>query len=144
MKKSANEVMQDILYAAVLDGIAALKAGSGGMPNALLRDIGAIHPNTAYADLPKELQAAIGTSVRNAFTRLLKEGYAVAPNDGSAPRPRPAGGSPTIVPRGVNRPPQGQRPGGARPSGPRPNNRPGGGGPGGNRGGPPKGPRGPR
>lgn len=135
MKKSANEVMQDILYAAVLDGIAALKAGSGGMPNALLRDIGAIHPNTAYADLPKDLQTAIGASVRNAFTRLLKEGYAVAPNDGSAPRPRPAGGSPTIVPRGVNRPPQGPRPAGPRP------NRPG--GPGG-RGGPGKGPRGPR
>lgn len=79
MQRAANEVMQSILFSAVLDAIAALKAGSGGLPNQLLRDVQAIHPNVTFADLPKGLQAAIEQSTRAAFTQLLKEGYAVGP-----------------------------------------------------------------
>jgi hypothetical protein len=71
--------MQSILFSAVLDGIAALKRGSKGLPNQLLRDVQAIHPNVTFADLPKELQDAIVESTRSAFTQLLKEGYAVGP-----------------------------------------------------------------
>ena len=63
----------------MLDGIAALKRGSGGLPNQLLRDVQAIHPNVTFADLPKALQDAIAASTRAAFTQLLKEGYAVGP-----------------------------------------------------------------
>lgn len=88
MTRSATEVMQDIISSAVLDSIDALKGASKGMPNTLLRDLNAIHANTAFADLPKDLQAAISASVRAAFTRLLKEGYAVAPA-GSAPQRTP-------------------------------------------------------
>jgi hypothetical protein len=79
MARAATEVMQSIIFSAVLDGIAALKRASGGLPNQLLRDVQAIHPNVTQADLPKELQDAIAETTRAAFTQLLKEGYAVGP-----------------------------------------------------------------
>ena len=79
MPRAANDVMQSIIFSAVLDGIAALKRASGGLPNQLLRDVQAIHANVTFADLPKELQEAIAESTRTAFTQLLKEGYAVGP-----------------------------------------------------------------
>jgi hypothetical protein len=79
MQRSANEVMQSIVFSAVLDAIAALKSASGGLPNQLLRDVQAIHPNVTFADLPKALQDAIVESTRAAFTQLLKDGYAVGP-----------------------------------------------------------------
>jgi hypothetical protein len=79
MARAANDVMQSIIFSAVLDSLAALKRASGGLPNQLLRDVQAIHPNVTFADLPKELQDAIVESTRTAFTQLLKEGYAVGP-----------------------------------------------------------------
>jgi len=79
MQRAANDVMQSILFSAVLDAVAALKSASGGLPNQLLRDVQAIHPNVTFADLPKELQDAIANSTRAAFTQLLKDGYAVGP-----------------------------------------------------------------
>jgi hypothetical protein len=71
--------MQSIIFSAVLDGLAALKRASGGLPNQLLRDVQAIHPNVTFADLPKELQGQIAETTRAAFSQLLKEGYAVGP-----------------------------------------------------------------
>ena len=79
MSRAANDVMQSVIFSAVLDAIAALKSASGGLPNQLLRDVQAIHPNVTFADLPKGLQDAIAASTRGAFTQLLKEGYAVGP-----------------------------------------------------------------
>jgi len=79
MPRAANDVMQSIIFSAVLDGLAALKRASGGLPNQLLRDVQAIHPNVTFADLPKELQEQIAETTRAAFTALLKEGYAVGP-----------------------------------------------------------------
>ena len=79
MQRAATDVMQSIIFSAVLDALAALKRASGGLPNQLLRDVQAIHPNVTYADLPKELQDQIVESTRAAFTGLLKEGYAVGP-----------------------------------------------------------------
>ncbi|QNP46781.1 hypothetical protein H9L14_06950 [Sphingomonas sediminicola] len=79
MQRAANDVMQSIVFSAVLDAVAALKSASGGLPNQLLRDVQAIHPNVTFADLPKALQDAIVNSTRSAFTQLLKEGYAVGP-----------------------------------------------------------------
>lgn len=79
MQRAATDVMQSLLFSAFLDGIAALKAASGNLPNQLLRDVQAIHPNVTFADLPKPLQDAIAASTRAAFTGLLKEGYAVGP-----------------------------------------------------------------
>lgn len=126
MKKSATDVMEEALYAAVIDAIAALKTASKGLPNTLLRDIGAIHANTAVADLPKEVQASVAASVRTAFTRLMKEGYTVIGKDAPPARaPAPSG------------PPRGDRPFRSGPGG-----RPG--GPGGRPGGGPGGPRGQR
>ena len=79
MSKSASEVMQSILIAAVTEAIEALKAGAKGLPNNLLRDIQSVHPNAAFNELPKGLQDAINLNVRSAFNELLKEGYAVGP-----------------------------------------------------------------
>ncbi len=79
MQRAANDVMQSVIFSAIIDAIAALKTASGGLPNQLLRDVQAIHPNVTFADLPKELQDAIADSTRAAFTQLLKEGYAVGP-----------------------------------------------------------------
>lgn len=79
MPRAASEVMQSIVFSAVLDAVGALKRASGGLPNQLLRDVQAIHPNVTFADLPKELQDQIAETTRLAFTQLLKEGYAVGP-----------------------------------------------------------------
>jgi hypothetical protein len=129
MPRAANDVMQSILFSAVLDGIAALKRASGGLPNQLLRDVQAIHPNVTFADLPKDLQDQLTESTRAAFTALLKEGYAVGPRQQmQATRP-------------MDRVPERQRPGNDRrgpPRGPR-RGSPSGDGP--NRG--PRGPGGP-
>jgi hypothetical protein len=138
MTRAATDIMQDILFAAVVDAIGALKTASKGVPNTLLRDLQALHPNTTFADLPKELQAALSASVRSSFQKLLKEGYSVAPTS-TAPQ-RSASPIPN---RGFDRSrdPRSRSPGGRdRPRGDRPGGgggRPGGGGkPGGGRGGP--------
>ena len=112
MTKSATDIMQEIVYSAVVDGLLALRTASKGVPNALLREINAIHPNTTFTDLPQELQAAIATSVRAAFTRLLKEGYSVSPAN-SAPPPRRDAIPTERRPRPPT--PRGGRPGGGKP-----------------------------
>lgn len=89
MARAAQDVMQSIIFSAVLDGLAALKKASGGLPNQLLRDVQAIHPNVTFADLPKELQDAIAESTRAAFTQLLKDGYAVGPRQQVQQQQRP-------------------------------------------------------
>jgi hypothetical protein len=123
MPRAANDVMQSIVFSAILDGIAALKRASGGLPNQLLRDVQAIHPNVTFADLPKELQNAIADSTHAAFTQLLKEGYAVGPReqmrqsrplDRVPERQRPGPGDRRGPPRG---PSQGHRRGGRPPRG---------------------------
>ncbi len=135
MPRAAQDVMQSVIFSAVLDAIAALKGASGGLPNNLLRQVQAIHGNVTMADLPKELQDAIAASTRGAFAALLKEGYAVAPRDTAPARVPPRRGE--LVPRGADRPsrppPRGPRTEGPR--GPRPQ---GSGGPGGR---PPRGPK---
>lgn len=110
MARAATDVMQSIIFSAVLDGIAALKRESGGLPNQLLRDVQAIHPNVTFADLPKELQDAIAESTRAAFTQLLKEGYAVGPRQ-QMQQSRPLDRVPERDRRG---PPRGPAPGNRR------------------------------
>ena len=122
MARAANDVMQAIIFSAVLDGIAALKRASGGLPNQLLRDIQGIHPNVTFADLPKELQDQIAESTRAAFTQLLKDGYAVGPRQQmqqSRPMDRVPERQRTTDRRG---PPRGPRP--PRPDGDGPNRGP--------------------
>lgn len=131
MQRAATDVMNAIMVSAVLEGLAALKTASKGVPNNLLRDIQAIHSNTTFADLPKELQDSISASVRSAFTQLLKDGYSVAPTQpgqGRAPppgSPRAQHRGPPVVrggrpPRGGGRPGGGPRGGGGRPGGGKP------------------------
>ena len=81
MAKAANDVMQSIIFSAVLDAVAALKRASGGLPNQLLRDVQAIHPNVTFADLPKELQDQIAETTRAAFTQFLKESRRLSGRD---------------------------------------------------------------
>ena len=125
MQRAANDVMQSVIFSAILDGLAALKKASGGLPNQLLRDVQAIHANVTFEDLPKELQDAIVQSTRAAFAQLLKEGYAVGPRQQmqqSRPMDRvpererrgPPSGDRRGPPRG---PSQGHRRGGRPPKG---------------------------
>ena len=134
MPKAASDVMQAILIAAVTEAIEALKAGAGGLPNNLLRDVQSVHPNAAFTELPKGLQDSINLSVRNAFNLLLKEGYAVGPK-GEMQAQRPLDRVPQQdrrtpterrFPRsGPGRRGPGDRPGGAGPGrGPRPGGKP--------------------
>ena len=116
--------MHDIIVSAVTESIDALKSASRGMPNTLLRDINAIHPNAAFADLPRELQAAITANVRGAFNRLLKEGYSVSQGQPAPARAAPARPQAAPGPAGGNRrPSRAPRPDGQRP-GPRPPGKP--------------------
>ena len=127
MARAASDVMQSIIFSAVLDAIAALKRSSGGLPNQLLRDVQAIHPNVTIADLPKELQDQIAETVRGAFTQLLKEGYAVGPRqqmqqsrpmDRVPERRGPGSSDRRGPPRGPRRgPPSGGGEGGDKPRG---------------------------
>ena len=131
MPRAAHDVMQSIIFSAILDGIAALKRASGGLPNQLMRDVQAIHSNVTFADLPKELQDALAESTRAAFSQLLKEGYAVGPrqqmqttrpldrvperqrpNDRRGPPrgPRRSGGGPNDKPRGPGGPSRPRKP----------------------------------
>ncbi len=111
MAKPAAEVMREAIVAAVIDGVAALRTASGGLPNTLLRDLSAIHSNTTFEDLPRALQASILASVRSAFTRLQKEGYTVLNPDLAPPRaPRPQPPRPATPPRGKPAPGPGRRP----------------------------------
>ena len=129
MQRAATEVMQAIIFSAVLDGIAALKRASGGLPNQLLRDVQAIHANVTFADLPKELQDAIAETTRTAFTQLLKEGYAVGPRQ-QMQQSRPIDRVPERDRRGPPRGPgQGHRRGGRPPKGGGGGGKPGGGKP---------------
>ena len=123
MAKAATDVMQSVIFSAVIDALQALKRASGGLPNQLLRDVQAIHPNITFADLPKELQDQIVSSTRGAFTGLLKEGYAVGPRqqmqqsrpmDRVPERQRPGSGDRRGPPRG---PGAGHRRGGRPPKG---------------------------
>jgi hypothetical protein len=117
MTRSANEVMQEVIFAAAMDAIRAFKEASHGLPNTLLRDLNAVHANTTFADLPKEVQAAITASVRAAFTRLLKEGYSVSAEPLPPPQRSPAfRREPDRERGGTRRPPgRGPRPEGGRP-----------------------------
>ena len=121
MARAASDVMQSIIFSAVLDSVAALKRASGGLPNQLLRDVQAIHPNVTFADLPKELQDQIAETTRAAFTQLLKEGYAVGPRQQmqqSRPMDRVPERQRTNDRRGPPRgPSQGHRRGGLPPKG---------------------------
>jgi hypothetical protein len=78
MARSATDIIQEIINAAVVDAIVALKGSAQGLPNALLRDLNAIHSNTAFSDLPDPVQKAVAASVRSAFSKLQREGYVVA------------------------------------------------------------------
>lgn len=137
MQRAASDVMQSIIFSAILESVGALKRASGGLPNQLLRDVQAIHPNVTFADLPKELQDQITESTRAAFTSLLKEGYAVGPRQ-QMQQSRPIDRVPERDRRGPPRgPAEGHRRGGRPPKGGGPD-RPGG-GPGGSRPRKPKG-----
>ena len=120
MTRSATETVHDIINAAVVDAIIALRASSKGLPNALLRDVNAIHANTAFEDLPDAVRSAVASSVRDAFAKLQKDGYVVAEaksvqviparQDSRAPGSVPAGGqrrSDTRPPKGRPRPSRG-------------------------------------
>jgi hypothetical protein len=82
----------------------------------LLRDVNAIHANTAFGDLPEAVRLAVASSVRDAFTKLQKEGYVIAEAKSVQVKParqdtRASGGVPTSGQlRSNTRPPPKGRP----------------------------------
>ena len=124
MPKAAADVVRSILFSAVIDAIEALRTASKGLPNTMLRDLQSIHRNTAFEDLPKEVQDSIAQAVRSAFNELSKEGYAVGPRaaiqqsrpmDRVPERPRHGAGDRRGPPRGPRRGPSGGPGKGPRP-----------------------------
>lgn len=118
MPKAAVDVVRSVLFSAVIDAIEALRTASRGMPNTMLRELQTIHRNTAFEDLPKEVQDSIAQSVRAAFNELSKEGYAVGPR-AAIQQSRPMDRVPERERRGPNDrrgPPRGPRrgPGGGK------------------------------
>lgn len=113
MPRSATDTLHDIINAAVVDAIVALKDAARGLPNALLRDVNAIHANTAFEDLPDAVRSTVTSSVRGAFSKLQKEGYVIAEANSvgaAAARREPrasesqkAGGQPRPSPRSTPR-----------------------------------------
>jgi hypothetical protein len=79
MAKSATDVMQQIIFGAVVDAIMALKVEAQGMPNTLIRELGTINQNAMFADLPKSVQQTIRASTNSSFKQFLKEGFVVGP-----------------------------------------------------------------
>jgi hypothetical protein len=88
MSKSATDVMQQIIFGAVVDAITALKADSQGVPNTLIRELGTINQNAMFSDLPKSVQQAIRASTNGGFKIFLKEGYAIGPRGEIRQAPR--------------------------------------------------------
>jgi hypothetical protein len=114
MPKSATDTLQEIIFSAVVDAVVALKDASKGVPNLVLRDLNAIHANTAFADLPEPVRNAVAASVRSAFNQFKKEGYTIADANSVRPAgPRPGGPG---AHSGGPRPPSGGAPRGPRPA----------------------------
>lgn len=96
MARSATDIVQNVINAALVDAIVALKEASQGLPNALVRDLASIHANTAFDDLPPAVQKSVAASVRNAFSQLQKDGYVIAEAKSvlaSSSRPAPTANS---------------------------------------------------
>lgn len=77
--QSANQVIRAAIFSAMIDVIEGYRARSNGVMNSFARDIASVHANTAYTDLPEDIQKIISASTDEAFRRLLKEGYAIQP-----------------------------------------------------------------
>jgi hypothetical protein len=119
MPKSATDTLQEVIFSAVVDAVVALKDASKGVPNLVLRDLNAIHANTAFADLPEPVRNAVAASVRQAFNQLKKEGYTIAdatlvrpagPRPGGPGGPGGSAGGPGGFPRGPRPAPRRSRP----------------------------------
>ena len=124
MPKAAADVVRSILFSAVIDAIEALRTASKGLPNTMMRDLQSIHRNTAFEDLPREVQDSIAQAVRSAFNELSKEGYAVGPR-AAIQQSRPMDRVPERERRGPGHadrrgPPRGPRRGPTAGKGPRP------------------------
>ena len=131
MQRAATDVMQSILFSAVLDGIAALKRASGGLPNQLLRDVQAIHANVTFDDLPKELQDAHRPKHARGVHPSAEGGLCgrPAPADAAVAAARPGARAPSATapgdrrgppPRSAPRSRRGRNPRGGKPGGGKP------------------------
>lgn len=78
-RDSASEVLRAAIFSAFCAGIEAYRQNAGGLPNVLVRDLAAIHGNTAFSDLPEGVQKALKESTDQTFRKLLQAGYTVAP-----------------------------------------------------------------
>ena len=76
MQNSAKEVIRAAIFSAVIEAVSAFREQSKGVANVMIRDLAAVHDNTAFSDLPDAVQTAIRTSTDEALRRLHKDGFA--------------------------------------------------------------------
>jgi hypothetical protein len=88
MTKTATQVLQEALFSSLCEAVTAFKQNAGGMPNALARDLAAVHSNTSFDSLPDNVQKAIRDGVQETLKRLQKDGYTVAPKAATVPMRR--------------------------------------------------------
>lgn len=79
---SANSVIRAAIFSAIINTVDGYRQRNNGVMNAFARDMAMIHPNTGFGDLPDDIQKIIAESTDEAFRRLLKEGYVIAPKNG--------------------------------------------------------------
>lgn len=96
MNKPLAELMQNVMFSAVLETVTAMKQSVNNAPNMLLRDINSIHANSTFEDLPKPVQDAIKDSARNAMLSFRKEGYSITTS--TPPTPTRHSGAPKRYP----------------------------------------------
>lgn len=79
MSSSANSVIRASIFSALIEVVDGYRSRANGVMNVFARDLGTLHPNTAFDDLPDDIQKIIIESTDEAFRRLLKDGYVITP-----------------------------------------------------------------
>ena len=69
--RPAAEVMQEIVFAAVADALAALKAASKGVPNTLLRDLNSTNGTLVNGQRVGQAELVDGTTITIGTTTLV-------------------------------------------------------------------------
>ena len=73
--------MTEIIQRAALELVEAIKREHKGNDNLVMRDIKALHGNTAYEDLPEYLKKAVKEATAAMFGYVNKQGFVLVPRE---------------------------------------------------------------
>jgi len=79
--KSAKEVLKDVLFRNLVQGMVSTRRQNEGVPNALYREISALNENVDYNSLPKHLKDLLEESSHKLLLHMNREGYMLVPRD---------------------------------------------------------------